>query len=47
MIKNINGHIVTNILILLFVLAIIGFTIYCVTIEYQNRETIEITVKDK
>lgn len=47
MIKNINGHIVTNILILLFVLAIIGFTIYCVTIEYQNGETIEITVKDK
>ena len=31
MIKNINGHIVTNILILLFVLAIIGFTIYSVT----------------
>ena len=47
MIKNINGHIVTNILILLFVLVIIGFTIYCVTIEYQNGETIEITVKDK
>lgn len=47
MIKNPNGNIIINILIVLVVLVIIGFVFYCYTIEYQNKEVIEITVKDK
>lgn len=47
MIKNINGYMITNILIVLVILVIIGSVFYCVTVEYQNKEIIEITVKDK
>lgn len=47
MIKNNNGNIIINILIVLVVLVIIGFVFYCYTIEYQNKEIIEITIKDK
>ena len=42
-----KGNILINIIIALVIILILGFTIYCVTIEYQNGETIEITVKDK
>ena len=31
----------------IFILGLIGFMVYCSTIEYQNEETIEIVVKDK
>lgn len=31
----------------IIILGILGFGIYCATIDYQNEETIEITIKDK
>ena len=40
------GAIIT-IFVGIFILGLIGFMVYCSTIEYQNEETIEIVVKDK
>ena len=40
--KNNIGNVITSVLIFVVVLVIIGFIIYGVTIEYQNKEIIEI-----
>lgn len=45
--KNNIGNVITKVLIFVVVLVIVGFIIYGVTIEYQNKEIIEITIKDK
>lgn len=45
--NKIDGHIIGNIMIVIVILLIIGFIFYCLTIQYQNKEIIEITVKDK
>ena len=49
MLKNEKGavEIVVAIISGIIILGILGFVIYCSTIDYQNEETIEITVKDK
>lgn len=47
--KSENGaiEIVSSIIVGIIILGIIGVAIYFGTVEYQNEETIEITVKDK
>ena len=47
--KNEKGaiEIVVGIILGIIILGILGFGIYCATIDYQNEETIEITIKDK
>lgn len=40
-------EIVVGIILGIVFLGMIGFTIYIGTVDYQNEETIEITVKDK
>lgn len=47
--KSENGaiEIVFSIIVGIIILGIIGVAIYFGTVEYQNKETIEITVKDK
>lgn len=45
--RNNAGNIIVSILILLLALFGICFTIYAITMDYQNKEVIEITVKDK
>ena len=35
------------IILTIILITFIGFIFYCITVEYQNEETIEITVKDK
>lgn len=40
-------EIVFSIIVVIIILGIIGVAIYFETVEYQNEETIEITVKDK
>ena len=35
------------IILAIILITFIGFIFYCITVEYQNEETIEITVKDK
>ena len=47
--KKENGDIevIFSVIIGIFILGFIGIGIYFGTVEYQNEETIEITVKDK
>ena len=49
MLRKENGDIevVFSIIIGILILGFIGIAIYFSTVEYQNEETIEITVKDK
>lgn len=42
-----KGNILINIIIVLVIIFILGFLFYCITIDYQNKEIIEITIKDK
>ena len=47
--KSENGviEVIFSIIVGIVILGIIGVSIYFSTVEYQNEETIEITVKDK
>lgn len=45
--KNQKGNVLVGFIVGAIILAIVGTFVYFVTIEYQNEETIEITVKDK
>ena len=42
-----KGNILINIIIVLVIILILGFLFYCITIDYWNKENIEITVKEK
>lgn len=42
-----NIEIIVGVIFGIIILGLIGFVIYIGTIDYQNEETIEITVKDK
>lgn len=42
-----KGNILINIIIVLVIILILGFLFYCITIDYWNKENIEIIVKDK
>ncbi len=42
-----NSEIIVGVIFGIIILGLIGFVIYIGTIDYQNEETIEITVKDK
>lgn len=45
--ENGIGEIVFVIIMAFILITFIGFIFYCITVEYQNEEIIEITVKDK
>ncbi len=45
--KNQKGNVLVGFIVVAIILAIVGTFVYFSTIEYQNEETIEITVKDK
>lgn len=45
--KNEKGNMIASIIIGAIIIAIVGIFLYFGTIEYQNEETVEITVKDK